>query len=411
LRTASAGATDEAAATLAWAEQTYPGLFPSPGQDGIYDVYSYRYYRASNVYIGFSGNSIYVLAPNFGDAPVFVGQFSSFRCQVHPQDCAPAAQLSAQQQAFEAVTRGAQTFAAFNVFQARLDGGNVGGQPGYFATLVDRGLPASPSGESAGVELSGGASALSTNFYPMPASYSSCPTTLAGADLTVYQLFDVYLDAGGNLAKYCRRYASRILYQGQDVIYRRTGANGEAVRTFQLSVSDVANISGQNIVGHIAASGAMPSAFGSRLRASAATYPAGSSAVTLMGRAMDDYLQVVSFDSMYREPGSLVPVPMSAASGTPATKIEQALPWLSSNPEGRAYSVSSGSFINFQGRRAWVAALPVSNASSSSYRAFVEIDNKVYTGFFTHAGTPNVYYSLYINATAKAAVQAANLSF
>ena len=405
-----AAAPARSAALLDWAEQNYPALFPGPGQAGSFDVYSFRHYPATGNYIGLSGNSVYVLGP-FGPQARYMGEISSFRCQYSPSDCANAGELSTQQQRLESLMRGPQAYSAFNVYRGRLDGSDINGQTGFFATLLNLGLEDSPASVAGGVPFTRSDSRLSPNFMDMPDAFSSCPVTPAGADLTVYQLFDVYLDANGALAKYCRRYPSRVEYSGQDVLWHRTDANGAVIRTFKITVSDAVDLAGANIVSDITASSATTSSFSARLAANPATYPWGSQRMTVAGQAQEDYFQVVSFDSQYKEPSALVPVPRSGLFGTVATTIEEALPWHNSNPEGHAYSVSSGTFRVFKGRRIWVATLPTSSASSASHRAFVEIDGKVYCGFFTHAGTPNAYYGIYINPTAKAAVQAANLSF
>jgi hypothetical protein len=402
-----AAAATSSSALLAWAEATYPTVFPGVGQDGTYGVFSYRYYSGSGNYIGFSGNSVYVLGP-FGPQISYVGELSDFSCRIAPLDCADSNALSAQQQLFDGVFRGTDTYSAFNVFRGRLDGTDIAGQPGFFASFASLRLPSAPT--SGTVAFTRSDSPLSANFMAMPDSYTTCPITPAGADLSVYQMFDVYLGANGQLAKICRRYASTIEYSGSDVLWHRTDGAGNTVRTFKITTSAAVDVAGLNIVTDIGTSGATVSAFSSRLAGNAATYPAGSLRVTVAGEATDDFFQVVSFDSQYKEPSALKPVPASGGSGDAAT-IEQALPWADSYPEGVPYALGSGTIMNFHGRRVWVATYQTTKTSVPSHRAFVEIDGKVYCGFFITAGTPNAYYAVYVNAIGKTAVQATALHF
>lgn len=56
---------------------------------------------------------------------------------------------------------------------------------------------------------------------------------------------------------------------------------------------------------------------------------------------------------------------------------------------GNTYSLGSGSISNIQGARVWVAntALPVANYPTTTYRALIELDQKLYVGLYYPANT------------------------
>ncbi|WP_173135117.1 glycosyl hydrolase 53 family protein [Pseudaquabacterium terrae] len=72
---------------LNWAEQTYPQYFSGPFADGVYDIYTYRYYPAMGNYIGIAGAKVYVLGPVSGGQILYVGTLGEFRCRIAPGDC------------------------------------------------------------------------------------------------------------------------------------------------------------------------------------------------------------------------------------------------------------------------------------------------------------------------------------
>ncbi|MCG7755071.1 MAG: hypothetical protein LZF63_00205 [Nitrosomonas sp.] len=62
-----------------WAESTYPHYFPSHEETQFLTPWSYRYYPATEIYLGINGdnNGIYVLGSTFGSSPVFIDKEDS----------------------------------------------------------------------------------------------------------------------------------------------------------------------------------------------------------------------------------------------------------------------------------------------------------------------------------------------
>jgi hypothetical protein len=104
LRTAMAaqgGGTDVSAAVspaqaaeqlLNFAETTFPNFFPVHQTTGTFDPFLFRYYPQTGIYVGvvvkanmgFTLDGVYVMGGPFGDAPMYVGQLSSFITPVDP---------------------------------------------------------------------------------------------------------------------------------------------------------------------------------------------------------------------------------------------------------------------------------------------------------------------------------------
>ena len=80
-------------ALLDWAETQYSQFFaPAAQPTAFLAPYSYRYYPATQNYLGIAGEDIYVLGPLTGNLLTRVGSFSDFQCRVLPQTCpAPGA--------------------------------------------------------------------------------------------------------------------------------------------------------------------------------------------------------------------------------------------------------------------------------------------------------------------------------
>jgi hypothetical protein len=80
-------------ALLDWAEIQFPQLFaPSPQHTAFLGPYAYRYYPATQNFLGVAGEDIYVLGSLTGNLLTRVGSLSEFECQVLPQNClAPGA--------------------------------------------------------------------------------------------------------------------------------------------------------------------------------------------------------------------------------------------------------------------------------------------------------------------------------
>ncbi|WP_228488171.1 DUF1800 domain-containing protein [Caenimonas koreensis] len=87
----------DATALMNWAENAYPGYFPSHQPDLVYAPYIYRYYPENGTYLGVAGNDVYVIGPITNDVLLWVGTLASFSCSAHPASCAagPATALDA----------------------------------------------------------------------------------------------------------------------------------------------------------------------------------------------------------------------------------------------------------------------------------------------------------------------------
>jgi hypothetical protein len=85
---ADAGVTPDQA--MDWAEQNYPQYFPAASkQAGSQAPYAYRYYAATNNYLGIStaDNSVYI-AGNVSGGPITrVGPLSNYSCNIQPSLC------------------------------------------------------------------------------------------------------------------------------------------------------------------------------------------------------------------------------------------------------------------------------------------------------------------------------------
>jgi hypothetical protein len=75
------------ATLFAWAQQAYPDYFKGPTQDGVYDVYTYRYFAGTQTYIGIAGANVYVLGPVSGGTIMYVGTLGEFACRIAPGSC------------------------------------------------------------------------------------------------------------------------------------------------------------------------------------------------------------------------------------------------------------------------------------------------------------------------------------
>jgi arabinogalactan endo-1,4-beta-galactosidase len=72
---------------FAWAEKTFPQHFSGSSQDGVYDIYTYRYYPGQGNYIGIAGTKVYILGPVSGGQIAYVGTLGELRCRIAPGDC------------------------------------------------------------------------------------------------------------------------------------------------------------------------------------------------------------------------------------------------------------------------------------------------------------------------------------
>jgi len=88
---AAAPRVPDATSFLNWAEATYPNLFPSAQPNQSVDIWTYRYYPQTNIYLGTntSGDVLGLVGDGQGGYTSYpLGKIASFSCSVYPQDCA-----------------------------------------------------------------------------------------------------------------------------------------------------------------------------------------------------------------------------------------------------------------------------------------------------------------------------------
>jgi hypothetical protein len=77
---------------LNYAETTFPNFFPVHQATGTFDPFLFRYYPQTGIYVGvvvkanmgYTLDGVYVMGGPFGDAPIYVGQLSTFITPVDP---------------------------------------------------------------------------------------------------------------------------------------------------------------------------------------------------------------------------------------------------------------------------------------------------------------------------------------
>lgn len=75
---AAADPAAQANALMDYGEQHYPAYFPQPAPTQAFDVYLYRYYPGTGLYLGVAASHVYVMGGTFGSVPVDVGLVSDF---------------------------------------------------------------------------------------------------------------------------------------------------------------------------------------------------------------------------------------------------------------------------------------------------------------------------------------------
>ena len=94
-RQAAAARTPDASSFLNWAESAYPNYFPPAQSNKTLDVWTYRYYPQTDIYLGTntSGDVLGLLGKGGGvyDS-IPLGKITDFGCSVYPSDCAAVAQ-------------------------------------------------------------------------------------------------------------------------------------------------------------------------------------------------------------------------------------------------------------------------------------------------------------------------------
>ena len=101
----------DATALMNWAELNFPQFFPSRETNQIFAPYIYRFYPATQNYLGVDGDVIQVLGPISGGVILTVGTVSGFACQVIINDCI-APRIVQSPPNVTVVAGGATTFAA-----------------------------------------------------------------------------------------------------------------------------------------------------------------------------------------------------------------------------------------------------------------------------------------------------------
>ena len=87
---AATARTLDATSFLNWAEGAYPSLFEAPQSNQTIDVWTYRYYPKTDIYLGVntSGDVLGLVGTGGTYNAVPLGKIESFGCTVYPSDCA-----------------------------------------------------------------------------------------------------------------------------------------------------------------------------------------------------------------------------------------------------------------------------------------------------------------------------------
>lgn len=95
----------DASSFLNWAESAYPALFEAPQSNKTIDVWTYRYYPKTDIYLGTntSGDVLGLVGKGAGEYNSYpLGKITDYGCSVYPSDCtkvntAPVANAGAAQ--------------------------------------------------------------------------------------------------------------------------------------------------------------------------------------------------------------------------------------------------------------------------------------------------------------------------
>lgn len=86
----AAARTPDATSFLNWAESAYPNYFPPPQSNKTLEVWTYRYYPQTDIYLGTntSGDVLGLVGTGGGAYnAVPLGKIADFACSVYPSDC------------------------------------------------------------------------------------------------------------------------------------------------------------------------------------------------------------------------------------------------------------------------------------------------------------------------------------
>ncbi len=93
----AAARTPDATSFLNWAESAYPSYFPGAQANKTLDVWTYRYYPQTDIYLGTNtSGDVLGLRGQGGGAyeSIPLGKISDYGCSVYPSDCAAAAKCT-----------------------------------------------------------------------------------------------------------------------------------------------------------------------------------------------------------------------------------------------------------------------------------------------------------------------------
>ena len=96
-RQAATARTPDASSFFIWAESNYPNFFPSGQSNKTLDVWTYRYYPQTDIYLGTntSGDVLGLVGTGGGAYnSVPLGKIAGFGCSVYPSDCVVVSTLA-----------------------------------------------------------------------------------------------------------------------------------------------------------------------------------------------------------------------------------------------------------------------------------------------------------------------------
>jgi len=371
-----AASFSESPALFSWAESAHPQYFSGPSQDGVYDVYSYRYFPYTENYIGLADGRVYVRGSLSGGKLMSVGRDLDFACSVRPTDCAPQLPISPVQAKWEAIARNPNGLTLVVRAYPRL----------YMVRQAMLDSPRSqPNGRSK-LEVMDVHTFTSIGGVSVSISLPDCSAQLFGNRVT----FDtsVILDDTGEPTKTCVLVSYEVQYVGGDVYLRFPDLNGKSATTDQITNIVEVDLAGVNVAADLRIDS------WSEIPPNSAVFPAGAKKFTFWGTRFHSY---VVFRKDGEGEGSLTPK-VSAGQTGPEYVYAKTIEEVFLRP-----AESGGSIRTISGRRVWIK-----NGETPYARdALVEWNGGVYSAFyFPNFNQPVERFSMYNDAARNAMLAA-----
>lgn len=248
--------------------------------------------------------------------------------------------------------------------------------------------------------------AASPNLPGVPPRDASCATLTVGS--STVGAYTVVVAEGKGLVKLCRGQPPVIEYSGTDMLRKLTDNSGGTAQTLKVtavSLTAPTPFAGNNVVTQLKAWDTTAGV--QALAANAATFATGSDYGRGTGVLAEDFIEIFDWNGARLEPADVRSAPKSGST-TPATTLAELWP-VSSSSDGRVYTENAGTKFTYRGYNAWRATARRFSTGTPTYRIYIEIGGKVYTGELMPAGTE--LGQSYFNATAMQSIVDAKLSW